>query len=185
EHMKRYTTLGMATDQGKTGGVQGLGVLAEALGRGIPETGITTFRPPYTPVPIAALAGRTRGAHWHSTRLTPMHDALAAEGARFTDAGLWKRGWFFPVGAEDIGAAYVREAKMVRETCGIVDVSTLGKIDVLEPHEPQRLARDVTLGQYPADRGPRARPRDRDARPPVGRGRHAHAQPGPAPGEQI
>ncbi|MEM9781643.1 MAG: 2Fe-2S iron-sulfur cluster-binding protein [Pseudomonadota bacterium] len=146
EHMKRYTTLGMATDQGKTGGVAGLGVLAATLGQTIAETGITTFRPPYTPVPLAALAGRARGAHWQPTRLTPMHDVLAAAGARFTDAGHWKRCWYMPralggdgdprrtrQAREDVGAAYIREAATVRRACGLCDVSTLGKIDVAGP----------------------------------------------------
>ncbi|MGF1554495.1 MAG: FAD-dependent oxidoreductase [Paracoccaceae bacterium] len=130
EHMKRYTTLGMATDQGKTGGVAGLAVLAEALGQTIPETGITTFRPPYAPVPIAAMAGRARRAHWAPERLTPMHDAHVAAGAAFTDAGLWRRAWYYPRSGEGIEAAYLREARTVRAACGVVDVSTLGKIEV-------------------------------------------------------
>ena len=142
EHMKRYTTLGMATDQGKTGGVVGLALLAEALGQSIPETGITTFRPPYTPVPIGALAGRARGADWQPLRRTPMHDAQAAEGAIFTDAGLWKRAWWFPDGPEDsLAAAYVREAETVRSRVGMVDVSTLGKIAVQGPDAGEFLNR--------------------------------------------
>ncbi|MEO0819239.1 MAG: 2Fe-2S iron-sulfur cluster-binding protein [Pseudomonadota bacterium] len=133
EHMKRYTTLGMATDQGKTGNIAGLALLADALGQSIPETGITTFRPPFTPQPIGALAGRARGAHFASERRTPMHAAQAEAGAVFTDAGLWKRAWYHPQGGEDLEAAYLREARMVRECCGIIDVSTLGKIAVQGP----------------------------------------------------
>ena len=142
EHMKRYTTLGMATDQGKTGGVVGLALLAEALDQTIPETGITTFRPPYTPVPIGALAGRARGAHWQPERRTPMHAAQAAMGARFLDAGLWKRAWWFPEGPDDtLAHAYVREAETVRAAVGMVDVSTLGKIAVQGPDAGEFLNR--------------------------------------------
>ncbi|MEM6422768.1 MAG: sarcosine oxidase subunit alpha, partial [Pseudomonadota bacterium] len=151
EHMKRYTTLGMATDQGKTGGVAGLALLADALGQSIPETGITTFRPPYTPVPIAVLAGRRRRAHWTPERLTPMHERHVALGARFTDAGVWRRAWYYPQsrggGAiEGVGSAYVREARQVRERCGIVDVSTLGKIDVQGPDAAEFLNRVYVNG---------------------------------------
>ncbi|MEM8597587.1 MAG: 2Fe-2S iron-sulfur cluster-binding protein, partial [Pseudomonadota bacterium] len=146
EHMKRYTTLGMATDQGKTGNIGGLALLADALGQSIPETGITTFRPPYTPVPIAALAGRARGAHWQAIRRTPMHARHEAAGAPFTDAGAWKRAWYYPGPGEGIDEAYVREAAMVRETCGIVDVSTLGKIDVQGPDAAEFLNRVYVNG---------------------------------------
>jgi len=147
EHMKRYTTLGMATDQGKTGGVVGLALLADALGQSIPETGITTFRPPYTPVPIGAFAGRARGAHWQAVRRTPMHDEQAARGARFLDAGLWKRAWWFPQDEQDsIAAAYVREATAVRETVGMVDVTTLGKIAVQGPDAGEFLNRVYVNG---------------------------------------
>lgn len=146
EHMKRYTTLGMATDQGKTGGVVGLALLADALGQSIPDTGITTFRPPYTPVPIGALAGRARGTHWRPVRLTPMHGAQEAEGAVFTDAGLWKRAWYFPQGRESLAEAYVREAEAVRERVGMVDVSTLGKIQVQGPDAAEFLNRVYVNG---------------------------------------
>ncbi|MEM8820194.1 MAG: FAD-dependent oxidoreductase, partial [Pseudomonadota bacterium] len=146
EHMKRYTTLGMATDQGKTGNVAGLALLAEALGQSIPATGITTFRPPYTPVPIAAIAGRARGAHWQPVRRTPMHAAHEAAGAPFMDAGAWKRAWYYPRPGEDIDAAYRREAATVRERCGIVDVSTLGKIDIQGPDAAELLNRVYVNG---------------------------------------
>ncbi len=146
EHMKRYTTLGMATDQGKAGGVLGLAVLAEALGQSIPETGITTFRPPYTPTPIAAFAGRDRGAHWRPTRRTPMHAEQERLGAVFTDAGLWKRAWYVPRKGEGIAAAYVREARTVREAVGMVDVTTLGKIAVQGPDAAELLDRVYVNG---------------------------------------
>ncbi|MEM8759343.1 MAG: 2Fe-2S iron-sulfur cluster-binding protein, partial [Pseudomonadota bacterium] len=146
EHMKRYTTLGMATDQGKTGNVPGLALLAEALGQSIPATGITTVRPPYTPVPIAAIAGRARGAHWQPVRRTPMHAAHEAAGAPFMDAGAWKRAWYYPRPGEDIDAAYRREAATVRECCGIVDVSTLGKIDIQGPDAAEFLNRVYVNG---------------------------------------
>ncbi|MGF1503231.1 MAG: 2Fe-2S iron-sulfur cluster-binding protein [Paracoccaceae bacterium] len=147
EHMKRYTTLGMATDQGKTGGVVGLALLAEATERTIPETGITTFRPPYTPVPIGAFAGRSRGRDWKPTRRTPMQAAQEAEGAVFTDAGLWRRAWWFPDGpADTLDAAYVREATAVRTGVGMVDVSTLGKIAVQGPDAAEFLNRIYVNG---------------------------------------
>jgi sarcosine oxidase subunit alpha len=133
EHMKRYTTLGMATDQGKVGGMVGLALMAEASGRAIPEVGTTTFRPPYAPVSIGALAGSERGTHWRPTRLTPMHAEAAAAGAVFTDAGLWKRAWYFPQGGETMAEAARRETTTVRERVGYVDVSTLGKIAVQGP----------------------------------------------------
>ncbi|MEM1385049.1 MAG: 2Fe-2S iron-sulfur cluster-binding protein [Pseudomonadota bacterium] len=134
EHMKRYTTLGMATDQGKIGNVVGLALLADALGQTVPETGLTTFRPPYTPVPIGALAGRARGADWLPVRRTPMHDVHAKEGAVFTDAGLWKRAWYYPEAPDEpLAKAYVRETERVRRTAGMVDVTTLGKIAVQGP----------------------------------------------------
>ncbi|MEM9145273.1 MAG: 2Fe-2S iron-sulfur cluster-binding protein [Pseudomonadota bacterium] len=147
EHMKRYTTLGMATDQGKTGGVLGLALLAEALDQTIPETGITTFRPPYTPTPIGAFAGRARGAHWRPTRRTPMHAVQAEAGAIFTDAGLWKRAWYTPARrSETLSVAYVREAKTVRERVGMVDVTSLGKIQVQGPDAAELLNRVYVNG---------------------------------------
>jgi sarcosine oxidase subunit alpha len=147
EHMKRYTTLGMATDQGKTGGVVGLALLAEALGQSIPETGITTFRPPYVPIPIGVMAGRSQGAHWKPVRRTPMHRAQEQAGAKFLDVGLWKRAWYTPAKrGEDISRAYVREATAVRERVGMVDVTTLGKISVQGPDAAELLNRVYVNG---------------------------------------
>lgn len=96
EHMKRYTTLGMATDQGRTSNVLGLALMAELTGQGIAETGTTTYRPPFTPVPIGALAGHARGADYRPTRLTPTHAYAAAQGAAFTEVGQWLRAAYFP-----------------------------------------------------------------------------------------
>ncbi|HUF87130.1 MAG TPA: 2Fe-2S iron-sulfur cluster-binding protein [Thermohalobaculum sp.] len=147
EHMKRYTTLGMAPDQGKVGNVVGLAVLAEALDRTIPQTGLTTFRPPYTPVPLGAFAGRARDRHWQAERQTPMHKAQDDAGAVWTDAGLWKRAWYHPAQpGESLEDAYVREAAAVRETVGMVDVSTLGKIAVQGPDAAEFLNRVYVNG---------------------------------------
>lgn len=133
EHMKRYTTLGMATDQGRNGNVLGIAAMAEARKIALPEVGITTFRPPFTPVSIGALAGRARGHHWQALRVTPMHDAHLAQGAPMTDAGLWYRAWYYPQGDETLNDAYIRETARTRQTVGMVDVSTLGKIAIQGP----------------------------------------------------
>jgi sarcosine oxidase subunit alpha len=133
EHLKRYTTLGMATDQGKFGNVVGLALMAEATGRTIPQTGTTTFRPPYTPVSIGALAGPERGRHWRPTRHTAMRAEHQALGAVFVDAGFWRRAWYYPRAGETMALAARRETTAVRSTVGMVDVSTLGKIMVQGP----------------------------------------------------
>lgn len=141
EHMKRYTTLGMATDQGKMGNVIGLALMAEATGATIPETGTTVFRPPYTPVSIGALAGDERGPHWRPTRHTPMRAEHEARGCVFVDAGFWKRSWYYPKGDEGLAAAAMRETIAVRNHVGMVDVSTLGKIMVQGPDASEFLNR--------------------------------------------
>ncbi len=131
EHLKRYTTLGMATDQGKTANVNGLALMAEITERTIAQTGTTRFRPPYAPVAIGALAGHHRGAHFRATRLTPTHAWATGQGAVFTDAGQWKRAQYFPAAAEtDWLDATIREVRSVRASVGICDVTTLGKIDI-------------------------------------------------------
>ena len=131
EHLKRYTTLGMATDQGKTANVLGLAIMAEASGTSIAETGTTIFRPPYTPVSIGALAGRARGATYRPTRLTPSHAWAAENGADFVEAGLWLRAqWFRQPGEQGWRDSVDREVRMTRQSVGICDVSTLGKIDI-------------------------------------------------------
>jgi sarcosine oxidase subunit alpha len=133
EHLKRYTTLGMATDQGKTANVNGLALMAEATGKTVPETGTTRFRPPYTPVAVGALAGPHRGKNFKPTRRTPTHDWAAALGAVFVETGLWLRAQYFPQPGEDWLAAASREVNAVRGSVGICDVTTLGKIDIQGP----------------------------------------------------
>ena len=134
EHMKRYTTLGMATDQGRTANLPGLAVLAAATGRSIPDTGTTTFRPPCAPVDIAALGAGGAGARFAPHRLPPGHAVSAERGARFVEAGLWHRAAWYPQAAEtDWAAACAREARMVRAAVGVTEVSTLGKIEVAGP----------------------------------------------------
>ena len=131
EHMKRYTTQGMATDQGKNSNVAALAVLADATGQGILETGTTTFRPPYSPVAIAALGAGGQGKGFAPERFTTSHAESAARGASFIEAGLWYRPGYFPVRGETTWRQSCdREVMMVREAVGIADVSTLGKIDL-------------------------------------------------------
>ncbi len=134
EHMKRYTTLGMATDQGKTANVGGLAVLAELAGRGIAETGTTTFRPPWTPVPIGAMGAGGSGKGLAPERFTPLHGRMEALGAVFVEAGLWHRAAYFPQpGDAGWREACDREVGFVRGAAGVCDVTTLGKIDVQGP----------------------------------------------------
>ncbi|NNE57950.1 MAG: FAD-binding protein [Hellea sp.] len=131
EHVKRYTTLGMATDQGRTSNVVGLAILADARGQSIPETGTTIFRPPYAPVPIGAFAGPHKGQHFKQTRLTPSHKYAAEQGAAFVETGYWKRAqWFARNGEQGWRDSVDREVITTRSSVGICDVSTLGKIDV-------------------------------------------------------
>jgi len=146
EHLKRYTTLGMATDQGKTSNMTGLALMARERGLSIPEVGTTRFRPPYTPVSLGALAGQARGAHFRPTRRTPMHDWHVANGAEMQAAGLWLRPRIYPQGNETVEQAYVREARQVRASVGMVDVSTLGKIDVQGPDAAEFLNRVYSNG---------------------------------------
>ena len=130
EHVKRYTTLGMATDQGKTSNVAGLAILSGVLGRPIPEVGTTTFRPPYTAVTYGALAGRDVGDFADPVRKTPMHHWHVAAGAKFEDVGQWKRPWYYPRADESMQEAVNRECLAARNTIGVLDASTLGKIDI-------------------------------------------------------
>jgi sarcosine oxidase subunit alpha len=130
EHIKRYTTIGTAHDQGKTSGVIASGITAELLGLPIEALGTTTFRPPYTPVAFAALAGRDRGALFDPVRTTALHDWHVAQGAVFEDVGQWKRPRHYPRPGEDMDAAVLRECAATRSGVGILDGSTLGKIDV-------------------------------------------------------
>ena len=131
EHIKRYTTAGMATDQGKTSNLNALGIVSRTLGKAIPEVGLTTFRMPYTPVTFGSFAGPSRGDLFDPVRTTPMHAWARARGAVFEDVGLWKRARYFPRGTENMHAAVGRECLAVRDACGIFDASTLGKIEVV------------------------------------------------------
>ncbi|MBT6277417.1 MAG: sarcosine oxidase subunit alpha, partial [Chromatiales bacterium] len=131
EHLKRYTTLGMATDQGKMANVPALAIMAQLQGQTIPETGTTTFRPPYTPVSIGALAGRSRGKDFRPERLTPSHAWAVEQGAEFVETGAWLRAQWFPQPGETHWRQSVdREVVGVRSRVGICDVTTLGKIDI-------------------------------------------------------
>ena len=142
EHLKRYTTLGMATDQGKTANINGLAVMAEITERSIPQTGVTTFRPPFTPVAIGALAGHGRGKEFRPTRLPPSHEWAKERGAVFIETGLWLRAQYFPqAGDRSWFDACNREVSAVRSRVGICDVSTLGKIDVQGPDAAEFLDR--------------------------------------------
>ena len=133
EHVKRYTTTGMATDQGKTSNLNALAIAAKALGKTIPEVGLTTFRQPYTPVTFGAFAGLNRGDLFDPVRQTAIHGWAAENGAAFEDVGLWKRAWYFPQGGEDMHAAVARECRQTRASAGLFDASTLGKIEVVGP----------------------------------------------------
>ncbi|CAM5470140.1 sarcosine oxidase subunit alpha [Aquamicrobium terrae] len=133
EHVKRFTTNGMATDQGKTSNLHGLAIAAETLGKPMPEVGLTTFRPPYTPVTFGAIVNLSRGSLFDPTRRTATHGWAERHGAVFEDVGQWKRAWYFPRGGEDMHAAVNRECVTVRESAGLFDASTLGKIEVVGP----------------------------------------------------
>jgi len=131
EHLKRYTTLGMATDQGKIANIPGLAILADISGKTIAETGTTIFRPPYTPVPIAAFAGRSRGKNFRPTRLTPSHKWAREQGAVFVETGAWLRAQWYPKAGETEWRQSVdREVLATRAGVGVCDVTTLGKIDI-------------------------------------------------------
>ena len=133
EHTKRYTTLGMATDQGKLSNINGLAILADSLGQEIPQVGTTTFRPPYTPVTIGALAGESRGDIFQPLRRTPMHEIHEKAGAYFEPVGLWRRPYCFPRAGETHEQAVHREVLNTRQNLGLLDASTLGKIIVKGP----------------------------------------------------
>jgi sarcosine oxidase subunit alpha len=133
EHAKRYTTLGMATDQGKLSNINGLAVLSNALGEAIPEVGTTTFRPPYTPLPLAAITGVARDELFQPIRKTPVYDWHDAHGAEFEPVGQWRRPYAYPRGDETAHDAVTREVANTRENVGLLDASTLGKLIVKGP----------------------------------------------------
>ena len=141
EHIKRYTTTGMATDQGKLSNMNALEIAARALAKPLAEVGLTTFRPPYTPVSFGAFAGPARGELFDPVRTTPIHQWAADNGALFEDVGLWKRAWYFPRGRESMHEAVARECRTTREAVGLFDASTLGKIEVVGPDAAMFLER--------------------------------------------
>ncbi|MBV8964088.1 MAG: sarcosine oxidase subunit alpha family protein [Hyphomicrobiales bacterium] len=133
EHIKRYTTTGMATDQGKTSNMNALGIAASALDKPLPTVGLTTFRMPYTPVTFGAFAGSARGELFDPVRVTSTHEWAKVKGAVFEDVGQWKRARYFPVKGEDMQRAVARECQAVRQSVGLFDGSTLGKIEIVGP----------------------------------------------------
>ena len=144
EHVKRYTTLGMATDQGRTSNLNGLQMVSNIENKIVPEVGHTTFRPPFTPVTIGTIVGREVGMEFMPTRKTPMHEWHEKNNAVFVDAGAWKRPRYYKQGNETLFEASKREAKNVRDNVGICDVTTLGKIDIKGPDAAEFLNRIYT-----------------------------------------
>ncbi len=141
EHLKRYTTLGMATDQGKSSNILGLARLAAAEGRTVPEVGLTTFRPPFTPVTLGALAGEATGADMAPLRRTPLFSVHAALSPPWQPVGYWQRPRAYPRPGESLAAAGLREALCVRQSVGMTDISTLGKFEIVGPDAAAFLAR--------------------------------------------
>ena len=141
EHIKRYTTVGMATDQGKTSNANALGIAAAVLEKPMAQLGHTTFRMPYKPVTLGTLAGMSRGSLFDPVRTTPMHEWAVARGAVFEDVSQWKRARYFPRPSEDMRTAVNRECRAVRTAVGIFDASTLGKIEVVGRHAAEFINR--------------------------------------------
>ncbi len=144
EHVKRYTTTGMATDQGKLSNMNGLAIAADAVGKPAPEVGLTTFRPPYTPTTFGAFAGYHRGAHFELTRRTPIDGWAEENGAVFEPVALWRRARYFPKAGETMHAAVARECAATRASLGMFDATTLGKIEVVGPDAVEFLNRMYT-----------------------------------------
>jgi sarcosine oxidase subunit alpha len=145
EHVKRYTSIGTANDQGKTSGVNAIGVIAAALGNAtVGEIGTTTYRAPFTPVAFAALAGRERGELFDPERTTPAHPWHVAHGAAFEIVGQWTRPWYFPQPGEDMDAAVARECRVARTGVAMMDATTLGKIEIWGPDAGEFLNRIYT-----------------------------------------
>ncbi|AJQ93838.1 sarcosine oxidase subunit alpha [Gynuella sunshinyii] len=144
EHVKRYTAMGFGTDQGKLGNINGMAIVAKVLGRSIPETGTTVFRPNYTPVTFGAIAGRHCQDLFDPERYTAMHGWHLRHGAVFEDVGQWKRPWYYPRAGESMALAVNRECQAVRQGVGILDASTLGKIDIQGRDAREFLARIYT-----------------------------------------
>lgn len=133
EHIKRYTTIGTAHDQGKTSGTTTMGLLSELIGKKPNEVGTLTFRPPYVTFPFSAFAGRELGILTDPIRTTPIHDEHLKNNAPMEDVGQWKRPWYFPLEKENMHEAVLRECKAARNDVAIMDASTLGKIDIQGP----------------------------------------------------
>jgi len=133
EHTKRYTTLGMATDQGKLSNINGLAILSDALNQPIPQTGTTTFRPPYTPISMGAIAGEARAATFQPIRRTPMQDWHEDQNPFFEPVGHWRRAYCYNRAGETHGQAVEREINQTRNSLGLLDASTLGKLIVKGP----------------------------------------------------
>lgn len=144
EHVKRYTALGFGTDQGKLGNINGMAILANALGQTISETGTTIFRPSYTPTTFGAIAGRGIKELFDPERYTAMHRWHQEQGAKFEDVGQWKRPWYFPQVNETMQESVNRECLAVRNSVGILDASTLGKIDIQGPDAAEFITRMYT-----------------------------------------
>ncbi|MBT6114890.1 MAG: sarcosine oxidase subunit alpha [Porticoccaceae bacterium] len=144
EHVKRYTALGFGTDQGKLGNINGMAILANALDQSIAETGTTIFRPSYTPTTFGAIAGRDVNHLFDPERYTAMHRWHQQQGAEFEDVGQWKRPWYFPQSGESLQEAVNREGLAVRNSVGILDASTLGKIDIQGPDAAEFITRMYT-----------------------------------------
>jgi len=137
EHTKRYTTLGMATDQGKLSNINGLAILADALNETIPRVGTTTFRPPYTPISMGAIAGEARAGIFQPLRRTPLHQWHEDHGAYMEPVGQWRRPYCYPRAGESHAEAVTREIDATRTSLGLLDASTLGKIIVKGPDAPK------------------------------------------------
>ncbi|TDR56834.1 heterotetrameric sarcosine oxidase alpha subunit [Halomonas ventosae] len=148
EHVKRYTAMGFGTDQGKLGNINGMAIAARCLGKSIPEVGTTVFRPNYTPVTFGAIVGRHCRELFDPERYTALHQWHVEHGAEFEDVGQWKRPWYFPRTIdgkkESMDEAVARECLAVREKVGILDASTLGKIDIQGPDAREFLGRIYT-----------------------------------------
>jgi sarcosine oxidase, subunit alpha len=144
EHVKRFTTIGTGSDQGKTAGINETAIVATQLGQPVGAVGVTTFRPPYVPVLFGLMAGRNRGDLFDPIRLTAIHPWHVGHGAVFENVGQWKRPWYFPRNDEDMMAAVLRECRAAREGVAVMDASTLGKIDIQGPDAVEFLNRMYT-----------------------------------------
>jgi sarcosine oxidase subunit alpha len=144
EHVKRFTTIGTGSDQGKTAGINETAIIAAQLGQPVGSVGVTTFRPPYVPISFGLMAGRNRGDLFDPIRLTAIHPWHVAHAAVFENVGQWKRPWYFPREGEDMEVAVLRECRAAREGVAVMDASTLGKIDIQGPDAAEFLNRIYT-----------------------------------------